>query len=108
MALVNAQQIALAGLAAAYSAASAGGDEFKPDDTIVLHVKNGSAAAITATIVTPGTVVGQPIGDIAVSVPAAGERFIGPFPREHFAAADGNADITWSAAASVTFAVLRV
>lgn len=108
MALVNAQQIALAGLAAAYSAASAGGDEFKPDENIVLHVKNASAASINATIVTPGKVLSQDIGDIVVAVPAAGERFIGPFPREHFRAADGNADITWSATASVTFAVLRV
>lgn len=109
MATVAAQQVQLAGTTPAFAAASAGGDSFVPDDDVILYVKNGSAGSINVTIVTPGTVVGQAIGDVVVAVPAAGERVIGPFPPSHFAdSADGLADITWSASASVTFAVLKV
>lgn len=107
MATVATQQISLAGLAATYSAASAGGDEFTPGDGVFLHVKNGSGGAVTVTVVTPGTVVGQAIADVANSVAAGGEEFLGPFPAQHFAGADGKADITWSATTSVTFAVLK-
>lgn len=103
------EQIALTGLDETYHAASAGGDKFPPASDVLIRVVNGSAAAITATVVTPGTVLGLAIADNAVSVPAGGKRTIGPFPREHFAAvADGLADITWSASASVTFAVLKL
>lgn len=110
MAVVATQQIGLAGTATTYSAASGGGDEFRPESNVFIRVKNASGGAITCTIVTPQTGVGgAAIGDIAVSVPATtGERDIGPFPPEHFAAADGNADVTWSSATSVTFAVLRL
>jgi hypothetical protein len=108
MATVSPDRIQIAGTAPTYNAASAGGDKVPPGDDTILHVKNGSAGAITATVVTPGTVAGQPIGDVAVSVPAGGERFIGPLTRSIFAASDGLVDITWSAAASVTFAAIQV
>lgn len=107
MATVQSERIQIAGTEATYNAASAGGDKVAPGDDVVLHVKNGSAGEITCTIVTPGTVAGQPIGDVAVAVPAGEDRFIGPLVREHFAS-DGLVDITWSASASVTFAALRL
>lgn len=107
-ATVASQVVSLAGLAAAYSAASAGGDKFTPGARTFLHVKNASGGAVTATIVTPGTVIGQAIADVAVAVPAGAERLIGPFPAEHFAGSDGLASVSWSASASVTFAVARV
>lgn len=109
MAQVATQSVSRAGLAPVYSAASAGGDEFVPGDTVFLHVKNGGASAVTVTVVTPGTADGFDIADMAVSVPAAGERMIGPLSAGTFAdRADRRGDITWSATASVTFAVLAV
>lgn len=107
MANRTAERVSITGLGATYHAAEAGGDTVPPGS--VVHVKNTSTAAITVTAVTPGTVVGQPIGDPSVSVPAtSGERFFGPFERSHFAAPNGTVALTWSAAAGVTFAVLEV
>lgn len=108
MATVATQQIVSGGLAPSYSAASGGGDEFTPGDSVFLHVKNGSGSGVTVTVVTPGTVVGQAIGDVTNTVAAGGDEFMGPFPAQHFAAADGKADVTWSATTSITFAVLKV
>lgn len=109
MAVVSPQTVQIAGTAPTYNAASAGGDKVsRPGTNVVLHVKNGSAGAITATVVTPGTIAGQAIGDVAVSVPASGERFIGPLTRQYFANSDGQVDLTWSASASVTFAVIEL
>jgi hypothetical protein len=109
MATVATQQVTRAGLAPAYAAASAGGDSFRPGPTTFLHVKNASAGAVTATVVTPGKTAGLDIADLAVAVPAGGEVMVGPLPGELFNdPADGLADITWSAAASVTFAAVSV
>lgn len=109
MATVSTQQIVQSGLAPTYAAAAAGGDSFTPGASTFLHVKNGSAAAITATVVTPVQTQGFAVDDLAVSVPAAGERMIGPLSPDLFRdSADGLADITWSAAASVTFAVFSL
>lgn len=108
MALLATQEIDLDGLGAAYSAAAGGGDTFNPDEDTFIHVKNGSGASITVTVVTPGTAAGGlAIGDSVTSVPAAGDRFIGPFPREHFGKSDGIADITYSGVTSLTLAVLK-
>ncbi len=108
MATVTADVVQIGGTAPTYNAASAGGDKTAPGDGTFLHVKNGSASPITATVVTPGTVLGQAIGDVAVTVAASGEQFIGPLPRQHLAGSDGLVSITWSASASVTFAVIRL
>ncbi len=108
MATVPAQVVQLAGIAPTYQPASAGGDKFTPTGRTFLHVKNASAAAVTVTVVTPGSVAGLAIADLTVSVPAGGDRMVGPFPPEHFAGQAGLADVTWSATASVTFAVLTL
>ena len=110
MAVLSIQTVTRAGIAPTYAAAAAGGDKFAPDIDTVLHVKNASAGALTVTVVTPRqTSYGSDIADVAVSVPAAGERLIGPFPTEHFAGtADGLADITYSGVTSLTVAALKV
>lgn len=107
MAQVSTESIARSGLNATYNAASAGGDKFPPGDRTFLHVKNGSAGAVTVTVATPNKLIGLDLADVAVSVPAGEDRFIGPFPTQHFAGSDGLADVTWSATASVTFAVAK-
>lgn len=109
MAVVSPETVQIAGTAATYNAASAGGDKVsRPGNNVVIHVKNGSAGSINCTVVTPGTIAGQAIGDVVVAVPAGGERFIGPLTRQYFANSDAQVDLTWSASASVTFAVIDV
>jgi Trk K+ transport system NAD-binding subunit len=107
MANVATQQVVRAGLTPAYVAADAAGDQVRPGPSTFLHVKNGSAASVTVTVVTHKSVEGLDLADLAVAVPAGGERMIGPITDDLFRdPADGLADITWSAAASVTFAVV--
>lgn len=110
MATLATQSVARAGVAPSYAAATAGGDKFTPDRDTFLHVKNGSGGALTVTIATPRTdQVGNPVADNAISVPAAGERMIGPFPAEHYAdPADGLAAITYSGVTSLTVGAFRM
>lgn len=109
MALLATQDINLAGLAPAYSAAAGGGDTFNPDEEVFIHVKNASGSSMNVTVATPNTGVGGlAIADSIVAVPAAGERMIGPLPPQHFGrSADGLGTITYSLATSVTVAVIR-
>lgn len=110
MATLATQTITRAGLASAYTAAAGGGDKLTPDGSTFLHVKNGGGSPITVTIVTPRDVIPNvATADVAVSVPNAGERMIGPFPAEHFASTtDGMADITYSGVTSVTVGAFKV
>jgi hypothetical protein len=107
MAALANQSVKRAGLKPAYATAAEAGDTFLPGENVFLHVKNDSEAAKTVTIVTPKKVVGAEIADIAVAVPAEEDRLIGPFPAQHFAAADdGRADVTYSAVTELTVAAL--
>jgi hypothetical protein len=114
MALLTRQNFALGGLAASYAAAAAGGDTVDNDGKVVLHVKNGGAGAINVTVAAQvaslsvegyGTLTRS---DVVVSVPAGGERFIGPFPPRAFNDANGRAAITYDAVTSVTLAALQM
>lgn len=107
MALRQPQTPTIAGVTPTYHPAAAG-DQVPADDRTTILVRNASAGAVTATVVTPGVLATGPYPDLTVSVPAGGERLIGPFSRSIFGNADGAADITWSATASVTYAVLSL
>jgi hypothetical protein len=108
LATLGTQQANLAGLAPSYQAAAAGGDEFSPDERTVLIFKNGGGGAVTVTVITTGSgSAGQAEADVAVSVPAGGERHIGPFPRGAFLQPDGLAGITYSGVAGLTVAAVR-
>lgn len=107
MALLNKQKVGRAGLAPAYSAATAGGDTVRPDPNLILHIKNGSAGAVTVTVSTPGKVGDLDVADAAVNVPAGADAFIGPLDPATFAQpVTGLANVTYSAAAGVTIAAL--
>lgn len=108
MAVLPTQAVSRTGLGPTYSAAAGGGDKLTPGDHVCLHVKNGGGSSITVTLVTPGTVEGLAVADVAVVVPNAGERMIGPLPASLFRASDGYADVTYSGVTSVTVAVLSV
>lgn len=109
MAALATQTVGLAGTVATFAAAAGGGDTFLPTNNTWIEVINGSGASITATIVTPGTVTGQAVADIAVAVAAGTTRKIGPFPGSLVArASDGRADITYSAVTTVTVGVFEL
>lgn len=106
MATLSIQKPTLAGLAPTYAAAAGGGDQFPNDGATILHVKNGSGGALTVTVdsKTPSN-YGTDV-DVTVSVPAAGERMIGPFPKARFDDVNGNVQVTYSGVTSLTVAAL--
>ncbi len=104
MALLPTQRPTPQGIAPAFSAA--GAHEFVPGSNTDLYVKNASGAAINVTIPTPATIDGVDVADIVVSVPAGGERLI-RVPPSVAVKPNGRADVNFSAAASVTVAVLE-
>lgn len=107
MATYATENIGTGGLAATYRTAALS-DKVTPGDGTFLHVKNGSASAVTVTLVTPGTVDGLAVADRMVSVPATSDRFIAVPENPYINFADGGlAEIQFSAITSVTFAVLR-
>jgi hypothetical protein len=109
MTLLATQEIQQQGTSPILAAASGGGDTFQPGDSTFLHVKNADAAPHTVTLVTTATEFGQPVADLAVVVPAAGERLIGPLTPAEFN--DPTADvgsITYSAVTSVTVGVFSL
>lgn len=109
---VTTQRIVRTGLNVAMTAPVADGDIIDAG-LVSLRVLNGSGSPITVTVQTPGTVLGDlAVADLAVSVPAAGQRDIGPFPSSVFAQpADASVGplrvlVDYSAVASVTRAVV--
>jgi hypothetical protein len=109
MATLTTQTITRAGLGPTYATAAGGGDKCKPGNNVFLHVKNGHSSPQTVTVVTPGTFEGQPIDDLAVAVPNAGERMIGPISPSLFRdPSDGLASITYSGVTSLTIAVIQI
>jgi hypothetical protein len=107
MAVIAPQQLVVTGLNPTMGAAD-NADEFTPGDDVILYINNGSGASITCTVVTPGTVQGQAVGDVPIVVPAGERRFAGPFSKKDFGAADGKCDLDWSATTTVTRAILKI
>lgn len=89
-----------------YTAAAAGGDEFLNSGKEFLHVRNGSAAAIT---VTANSIAKCDQGfdhDKTETVPAGEDRMIGPFATARYNNANGRVEVTYSAVTTVTVALL--
>lgn len=107
MALIQTQAITAAGLTPAFQAASAGGDTWDPTTFTFLAAKNGSGAQITITVATTATIYGQPIGNVAVPVPAGAEVWFGPFDPGMVAQAGSNlGSLTYSAVSGLTIAAV--
>lgn len=107
--ILAAQQVSRSGLTPAFSAGNADGHYVPNDGKMMLEVKNASASPITVTIQTPGTVDGNAIADLVVTVPAnTGDKMIGPFPPSIYNQADGSIYADLSAVTSVTLAALRL
>lgn len=108
------QQIVRAGLnpvLTAPNALGAGNGDVVDLDNVFLYVNNASGGPITVTVLSPITQDGLALSSLAVSVPAAGFRLIGPLPSRSFANPAGGLDagrgyVEYSAVASVTRAVV--
>lgn len=109
MATLATQPIVPGGVGPTYAAATGGGDNFTPDNDTFLHVKNGSGGALTVTVAVVGKLHGLTVTNISVSVPAAGERMIGPFPSDAFSdpANSGLGAITYSGVTSLTIGAFK-
>jgi len=108
MALLTPQMSTPTGTVLTFAAASAGGDTFTPGSTSILLVRNSDASSKTVTVVTPGTIYGNAIPDIATTVAAGATTAIGPFLSDLVNTATGLIDITYSAVTSVTVAAVRI
>ncbi|MEU5664760.1 hypothetical protein [Streptomyces longwoodensis] len=109
MATLTTQAIALAGLNPTYAPATGGGDKCETGDRVFLHVKNGGGSPVTVTLTATATVRGQAVSNPTVSVPASGERMIGPLQPDLLQSpTDGLCAVGYSSATSVTVAALRI
>lgn len=107
MATLTVQDVVRAGLEATYASAAAGGDEMPNNDgkKMFLHVVNGGGSDCVMTITTTAVVDGLAVADRTVTVTAAEERFIGPFPIEYYST---TVAIAYDQVTSVTIAALRL
>ncbi|MBP2653354.1 MAG: hypothetical protein H6Q73_923 [Firmicutes bacterium] len=108
MSLISKQQTTKAGLTTTLASAVSGGDYFVNTGKSVLRVKNASSAAVTVTVAAQTACPLGTLHNIAVSVAAAGDVLIGPFPPAYYNDANGYAYITYSAVTSVTVAVVEI
>lgn len=107
MALLTVQKPTPAGVAPTYQAAAGGGDTFPNDDGTYLHVKNGDATPTTVTINSVHACDQGFDHDLAVVVPNATERMIGPFNGSRFNdATTGLVGVTYSKVTSLTVAAI--
>jgi len=86
-------------------AAAGGGDTFVNDGKTIFVVKNGGGSGITVTFVTPVTVDGLAVTDLAATIGAGATRAIGPFPPAWYndtGVAGGVVSVTYSGVTSVT------
>lgn len=108
MATLPMQVVSIGGLSPNYGAAAAG-DKVKPGDRTWIVVKNGGGSPVTVTLDATGLAPGGlPPTDPTVSVPASGERWIGPIIPDAYRGTDGLCAISYSATASVTVAAVRI
>ncbi|MGW4986317.1 hypothetical protein ACWEQ3_01520 [Streptomyces mirabilis] len=107
MASLSPQRIPLAGLAGAYAAASAGGDNAPIGGRFFLEVRNGGASPVTVSIASPSTLDGLTIAGASLVVPANGSGMI-PMGGVYRNRTTGRADITYSAVTSVSVAVFEL
>lgn len=92
-------------------AAAGGGDQFSNTGRELFYIKNGGGGGITVTFDSPATCsfAGAALAahDNVVSVGAAEERLIGPFPAVRFNDGNGNVQVSYSGVTTVTVAVIR-
>jgi len=110
------QEVNRTGLEPTYVAGDATNDHSFDNATqaVIVHVKNGGGAGITATFITSKTIDGLAVGDLAISIPAGEERFVGPFRNDLYGQVDSDNELDKAVfldldtAASVTLVALEI
>jgi hypothetical protein len=106
MTVLAVQEIPIDGVSPSFAAASSGGDKAPVGPRRLLLVRNGSGSSMNVTATTPGTTRSLAIEDPVITIAAGGA---GVLPLDTvYRGTDGNADIAYSASATVTVAVLQL
>lgn len=108
MALLTKQSITRAGATPAYVAATGGGDTVAVGDHTFLHVKNGHTSSWTVTVNSVENCNQGFDHDLAVVVPNAAERIIGPINAPRFGDSATPAAITYSGVTALTIAAFTI
>lgn len=103
-ATLTVQTAKASGLAPTFAAASVGGDKCINDGRTIVLVKNSSGAnAYTVTAVTPMTVGGIAVADVAAAVAtSASPAVLGPFPIQIFNDGSRMVSLTYTGTAPAT------
>lgn len=96
---------------AAPGAGAGNGSSLAGSGDIVLHVKNGGGSSINVTVITGGTLEGEPVTDKVIAVANGSEKMIGPFKPAVFNQPSGTdigkVLVEYSAITSVTVAAFQ-
>lgn len=109
----NPEKVVRPGLAATYHAdfTVAGSNTYliRNPGNVILHIKKSGAGTCTLTVITPNTVDGLTVADLAVTIPATtGDKFIGPFPPNIYNNGNGDIEVSFSEVTGLTGAVLQI
>lgn len=93
-----------------FTDAASGGDTFEPDMRVFLLYRNTNAATRRVVVVVPGTLYGQALVDVTVTVPATtGEKLIGPLDHALANPTTRRVDVTYpDGVVGVTVAPIRI
>lgn len=95
----------------AYAAASAGGDSFKFDEELILHIRHQNAAGAAVTVTLESQVSDAPAGLVAqpvtVTVQPGEDGFVDMARAQNLRDSNGQVQVSYSAAADIEVAVLR-
>lgn len=105
MAALTIQAPSPSGTNLSFTAAAAGGDTFTNDGRTYVRVKNGHSAAQTVTATALYACNHGTLHNSVVSVPAGGERDIGPFPAARFG---DPVSLSYSGVTALTLAAVSV
>ena len=104
------QDVVAGGLEATFTNATGDDQEFDNDtgQRTFIWVKNADGSDHDVTIITPGTIDGNAVADLTVTVTAGEERLIGPFPAGVYNQADNTVQIDYSATTGMSCAVITL
>lgn len=106
---ITPQAATAAGRAVTYEAANLDGNSYGLSARRAVHVKNGSAGALTARIITVGTVEGLAIADRDIPVPAGSDRLIAVGDSSIYRQSDGSVHVDYpGGVTSLTVAVIEI
>lgn len=104
------QAIVKGGLTPANTGGLSNSDTYQVDNDgkMFLHLINGGGGTVVLTIETPGLVDGLAIADRTVSILAATNQMVGPFPRHIYNDANGKVNFSMDVITSVTVDALHL